>query len=265
MAFRGSGPLQLAAGHPAQPPVTVARVVDQDFHRPVAVEVADPGVAQRRLERRVHEPDRGPVTCAQGRPLTHDDPGRQWLGRRDGGLPVDRERGRAVVHDRAVVVGPDVIPVGDLLVEVVLLRRVDIGKVDGDEAIAVLTALLVPQSHGVADLVDGLTEVRELACVGRGPLREGQAAVGPPVRHGASDGVLLRDRQPWVDLEGNDAVGPPELAERNDDRTLERLVSRLARLVRPGVEPGDVRASTSARRRSISSTVPSTMSPSKIA
>src|SRR6185437_8359614 len=118
----------------------------------------DPGVAQRRLERRVHEPDRGPVTCAQGSPLTHDDPGRQWLGRRDGGLPVDRERGRAVVHDRAVVVGPDVIPIRDLLVEVVLRRRVDIGKVDGDEAIAVLTALLVPQSHGVADLMDGLTE-----------------------------------------------------------------------------------------------------------
>jgi hypothetical protein len=62
------------------------------------------------------------------------------------------------VHDRAIVVGPDVIPVGDLLVEVVPLRRVDIGKVDGDEAIAVLTALLVPQSHGVADLMDGLTE-----------------------------------------------------------------------------------------------------------
>ena len=66
-------------------------------------------------------------------------------------------------------------------------------------------------------------QLLELAGVGRGPLREVEAAVGPPVTHGAGDGVLLRGRQARVDLEGNDAVGPPVLAERNDDRTLERL------------------------------------------
>ena len=58
----------------------------------------------------------------------------------------------------------------------------------------------------------------------------------------AGDGVLLRGRQARVDLEGNDAVGPPELAERDDDRALERRVSWLDGLARQGVEPGDVRA-----------------------
>ena len=66
-------------------------------------------------------------------------------------------------------------------------------------------------------------------------MREVEAAVGPPVTHGAGDGVLLRGRQARVDLEGNDAVGPPELAERNDDRAFERLVSRRAGLARPSV------------------------------
>ena len=62
------------------------------------------------------------------------------------------------MHDRPVVVGADVVPVGDLLVEVVVLPRVDIRTVDGHERVAVLAALLVPQSDGVPDLVDGLTE-----------------------------------------------------------------------------------------------------------
>ena len=48
----------------------------------------------------------------------------------------------------------DVVAVGDVLVEVVLPTRRDVLQLDGDEQVAVLPALLMPQSDGVPDLVD---------------------------------------------------------------------------------------------------------------
>ena len=59
-----------------------------------------------------------------------------------------------IVHDRAEVVGADVVAVGDVLVEVVLAAGLDVGPDDPHDAVAVLAALLVPQPDGVADLVD---------------------------------------------------------------------------------------------------------------
>ena len=58
------------------------------------------------------------------------------------------------MHDRAEVVRANVVTIGDVLVEVVLHARDDLGKVDGDEQIAIFAALFVPQANDMADLVD---------------------------------------------------------------------------------------------------------------
>ena len=60
------------------------------------------------------------------------------------------------MHDRAEFVGPKIVAVGHVLVEVVLHRWVDVGKQDLHESVSILPALLMPQAHGVADFVDGI-------------------------------------------------------------------------------------------------------------
>ena len=73
----------------------------------------------------------------------------------DGRLRSIHGEGKSpVMHDGSVVVGANVIAVGDLLIEVEGFCRVNVSEVDRDEVVAVLTALLVPQPHCVADLVD---------------------------------------------------------------------------------------------------------------
>ena len=84
-----------------------------------------------------------------------------------------------VVHDRIVVIGPDVVAVGDALGEVVLAAGDDVLPVDGHIIIAILTALLVPQAQGVADLVNDGSRA-EQGC----ELDELLAPLAPSVRAG---------------------------------------------------------------------------------
>ena len=58
------------------------------------------------------------------------------------------------MHDRPVVVRSEVVAILDVLAKVELHRGVDIGPHDGYEAISIFAALLVPQAHGMTDLVD---------------------------------------------------------------------------------------------------------------
>ena len=58
------------------------------------------------------------------------------------------------MHDGTVIVSPHIISVGNALGEIVLRPRLDLIPVDGDEAVTVLTAVLMPQSNRMADLVD---------------------------------------------------------------------------------------------------------------
>src|SRR5690606_39029509 len=83
----------------------------------------------RRLAHRVGGRD---VTGAEPGPLTDD---RRGVRRCDRLRATTTERGAWVVHDRAVVVGAYVLAVGDVLVEVVLGARLDVGPVDGDERV----------------------------------------------------------------------------------------------------------------------------------
>src|SRR5918993_459903 len=200
----------------------------------------------------IHLCHRVEVSLTEGRPLP------DLRGRRTGGsyrvLPVAGERGSLVVHDRAVVVRPDVVTIGDVLVEVVLTTGLDVLPVDGDELVAILTALLVPQADGVADLVDaapGVTagahrdvlptgpahadlrrasgavkeahEVREARGVGRRPQDEPDDGVLFPVRNGVLHPLLVRHRR--VDLVRHLSTGPPELAPRQDDALFEAFAT----------------------------------------
>ena len=143
------------------------------------------------------------------------------------------------MHDGAEVVGAQVVAVLYVLVEVVLHRRVDVGPVDLHELVAVLAALLMPQAHGVADLVDGVAGgaaraqrdglhaaapphmrgaaaagheahiVRVLRGVGRRAQHEADHGVGLPMRNGIGDARLVGQRR--VHLIGHAAAGPAEL------------------------------------------------------
>ena len=94
------------------------------------------------------------IACGESVALAHDDAGRERHYRRDGVTAVDGECVARIVHDRAEVVRANVVTIGDVLVEVVLHARDDLGKVDGDEQIAIFAALFVPQANDMADLVD---------------------------------------------------------------------------------------------------------------
>ncbi len=58
------------------------------------------------------------------------------------------------MHDRTVIVCSHIVPVGDVLIEVVLIARLDLVPVDGHKAVSVRAALFVPQTYSVADLVN---------------------------------------------------------------------------------------------------------------
>src|SRR5690242_13345578 len=151
------------------------------------------------------------------------------------------------MHDRAVVVDPDVVTVADVLVEVVFLACLDVLPVDGYEVVAVFTALLMPETDGVTDLVDrpsGVAargerdvllpdalhphgrratiagaEVHEIGVAGGvswRPLDESYDRVGFPVCDRIGDSLL--GGQCRVDVIGNHAVRPAELAPGKDDR-----------------------------------------------
>src|SRR5262249_33432069 len=76
--------------------------------------------------------------------------------RHDGVLIIDRERLGRIVHDRVVVVWPDVVAIGDVLIEIVLHVGDDVFPRDAHVLVPVLAALLVPEPHRVTDLVNAL-------------------------------------------------------------------------------------------------------------
>lgn len=69
-------------------------------------------------------------------------------------LPIARKDVWSIVHDGRVIVLAIVVPVSDVLVEVVNVPRFYVAMVDFDEVIPVIPALLMPQSDCVTDLVD---------------------------------------------------------------------------------------------------------------
>ena len=79
------------------------------------------------------------------------------VDRDDRVLPISGERVARVMHDRAVVVPSDVIAVIHMLGEVVDRRRDDVRPLNRDEGVAILAALLMPQSDHVPDLVNAIT------------------------------------------------------------------------------------------------------------
>ncbi|VAW38082.1 hypothetical protein MNBD_DELTA02-1210 [hydrothermal vent metagenome] len=61
------------------------------------------------------------------------------------------------MHDRSVVISPDVVSVRYMLGKVTLAPGYYICPVNRHKGITVLAALLVPEPHGMADLMDGIT------------------------------------------------------------------------------------------------------------
>ncbi len=61
------------------------------------------------------------------------------------------------MHDRAVVIDPDIVSVRYMLAKVTLATRYDLCPVDSYKGITVFAALLVPEAHGMTDLMDGIT------------------------------------------------------------------------------------------------------------
>src|SRR5262245_34275768 len=72
----------------------------------------------------------------------------------DGGPAVLRKCRPWVVHDRVIIIGSEVVTVADILAEIVDGARDNVLEVDADEAIPVFAALLMPQSHRMADLMN---------------------------------------------------------------------------------------------------------------
>src|SRR4051794_2416998 len=99
----------------------------------------------------IHLGHGGNVALAQSLPLPDLDAAGSGHDRR---FPILRERVHGIVHDRRIVVGVDVVAVLDLLMEVVRGGFGDVLPSDRHLAVAVLTALLVPEADGVADFVD---------------------------------------------------------------------------------------------------------------
>ncbi|MEZ5088613.1 MAG: hypothetical protein R2719_02220 [Micropruina sp.] len=195
----------------------------------------------------VHRGDGRTVTGRQARGLADHRRGR--VGRRDGVLPVLGERPARVVHDRGVVVGAHVVAVADVLVEVVLLARLDVRPVDGHPGVPVLAALLVPQAHRMPDLVNRLRQqaagaqgyvlpaathahlgvaavageepdvVRIRGLVRRGALHEADDGVLFPMCDRVVDPLLIGHAR--VDLVGYDAVRPAVLAAGDDHPALD--------------------------------------------
>ena len=93
-----------------------------------------------RLQLRIEGSHCRDVTRAQPVPLADRLP----TQRHDGRLPVAAECGWAVMHDRAEIVPADVVAISDVLVEVMLAARLDIGPIDPHAAVPVFPALLVP-------------------------------------------------------------------------------------------------------------------------
>ena len=56
------------------------------------------------------------------------------------------------MHQRAEIVRPEVVAIRDVLGEVVLHRRADVGEDDIDEVVTIFPALFMPQANRVADL-----------------------------------------------------------------------------------------------------------------
>ena len=61
------------------------------------------------------------------------------------------------MHYRTVIVIPNLIAVCYVLIEVVNLVRIDVRGVDSNELIAILSAMLVPESNHVSDLMNYIT------------------------------------------------------------------------------------------------------------
>ena len=76
----------------------------------------------------------------------------------DGGFcGIDRKSIRRVMHDRAIVIGANILPVSCLLIEIVEHRRLDVRRDNRDEIVSIGAALFVPQTNRVTDLVDSVS------------------------------------------------------------------------------------------------------------
>ena len=157
------------------------------------------------------------------------------------------------MHDRAVIVAPDIIAVDDVLVELALHAGFDVGPVDGHEGVAVFAALFVPEAHRMADLVDGvagaaagtqtdglhavtlhtqhrpasagiaeLDEVGILRSVRRGAFRKADGRARFPVRDRVPHPLLIR--QGGVDPKGNLGIGPAKACAGDDDTTRSGII-----------------------------------------
>ena len=145
------------------------------------------------------------------------------------------------MHDRTEVIAADVVTVGNVLSEVVLLGVGNVREIDRDHRIAVLPALLMPQTKGMAHFVnhrsDGGSvgqldvlaatsfthlraagsawhEANEVSVVG-GAGNKTHPGVGRPVRH--SIGNALWIRQIRVHLEWHPGIGPTESPAGDSD------------------------------------------------
>ena len=105
------------------------------------------------------------------------------------------------MHDRPVIVADDVDAVVDMLLEIVDEVRIDVGEGDLDELVAVGAALLVPETDGVAELVN---DVADHAAVGEDQLLLAAAPAdrrGAAARHAADEDIVLL-RGPRLEVDG---------------------------------------------------------------
>jgi hypothetical protein len=102
------------------------------------------------LTGRVDGSNSGNIPTTQPRPLPDCLPPKRF----DRRLAISAERGARIMHDRVEVVSPYVISVGDMLIEVMFSPRNDIFESYPYVLIPIFSALLVPQTHSMSDLMD---------------------------------------------------------------------------------------------------------------
>jgi hypothetical protein len=66
------------------------------------------------------------------------------IGRDNGVAAVDREGFAWIMHYRVVVVRADIVTIGDMLIEVVLVSGNNLIPDDGNKAVPILAAVLMP-------------------------------------------------------------------------------------------------------------------------
>src|SRR5262245_29702164 len=175
------------------------------------------------------------IAVAERLSLSNFDAGFRWNNRV---FAAGAEGVSWIVHDGPIIIFAEVDAVQNVLIEIVTGVLQDLGKLDGDELIAILSALLVPKPDGVADFVNTIarragraenyvlpsaaTPDRRSAAasgaeddeitvsgIGRISLHESDRRIFFPVLDCVGD--TLRVRQIGINLEGNRVVLPTEL------------------------------------------------------